>query len=334
MGLIRNNFLILILLFCTFLSCKPRKDYTRVSSNQNEIEEPFTEGEVYTRNTGHRNLVGKLTLVRQNNHYQLRLPVVFIGAGLFSRTTPEKVKAFLMNDQQVPEAYFGTGEYNISSIPALKNILLNKLIEIEQRFKTDFCSLKIEPQFIDERTILSQESIDKLDYSPYLAGLNNAAEKFVQDNIKNPDSPLPIIVLAIPSATVVTPTAWDPYTISELLAHETGHLIGINSEGYEYDDYPPNGLMNDEMSFNLVKKFAPDVEIKIQDTDFNEIFVDSWGIPRKWKPEVDEEQILQHFTRTNSIYADSARANYSALSQEKRQEIVQKAIERWLKNIK
>jgi hypothetical protein len=209
---------------------------------------------------------------------------------------------------------------------------------ISQRFDTGFSGLNINPVFVDELKLLTENhlvtkaQIEKMSYNEYLLLLNKAAKLISTDSIKNLNGSIPVIVAAIPNPNFATPTEWDPFYPADVYAHEFGHILGINSEGYELEGYPFHGVMNGGEMFKRLTDLGLHDKIKVQKSDLNEIFIDGFGSPRKWTPEINANDVQKAYSPTTNEKYGARLPEFRSKPIIERMAIVEKELKAWLED--
>ncbi len=283
-------------------------------------DSPLKESVPYQVSIGWRELSGPATLTLRDGVYHLKAKVGFIGAGLFARTTPKLVQKAAHLSEPPPKERFVKGETSFENVPAVRQRLTELTTEIGTYYETPFFKLELEPVFLDEKKLLSDEDRLEKNYGIYQSRLFDAMARYVTTS---PEA-VPILVPAIPNQQIITPTIWDLDAPTVLLAHEVGHLLGTHTEGYELEDYPANGLMNDELVFReLAKEGLKPVFLR---SDFNEIMR---ALLERAKPKIAKGKIMKAFSPTSEIYANDSAENYWQLTQEGRLEWAREKVRRF-----
>ncbi|MBI5508977.1 MAG: hypothetical protein HY903_09505 [Deltaproteobacteria bacterium] len=251
-----------------------------------ERKSVFAEGVTYRSTFGFRHLFGACSIVKLGSVYHFEVPIRFVGALGFAAASPAMARKW-GNVADAPSRYFKAGATSIAQIPALKDRLLEIIATVEEALATDFCRVHLTPSFPDERTIADKSwlqsekqitrDLREAQVEPTAAAIRDSAYKGANmaliEGIKaktSPANPIIIQVLAVPNPTVITPTAWDPYSNPLLIAHEVAHCLGVDTEGYELADYPANGLMKDETGMTVLQQMTGKSP-KLLRTDFNEL---------------------------------------------------------------
>lgn len=296
--------------------------------------DPTDVGTVFAEKT--RYVSGRaMSMERRNGKLNFEVHLAFLGARCFSLTTPETAKKASDLEELPPKELFGTGEYDFRKIPAAMAIFKKMITGIEQHYATDFSSLKLVPHFYDERTLLDPDLGDEPDEcragGGFLGNIYDSTHPFrgkkpIQDAIR-------VKILTDLSPWRTGQTAWDLYGKPWIFAHELGHLMGNLFEGYGFSDYPPNGIMNDELAWTVLKDLAPAVEIKVTREDINQIlFGPSGDVATMWRPKVTLPPGFVAATSENSFSKDKTPGrNYLAVPFEEKLKIQTELVKAWIK---
>jgi hypothetical protein len=266
-------------------------------------------GEVVDFNVGAGDQVGIGKLRFEKGRYILQIKLGFIGAGLFGRTNPQEVQE-LVKIPMPSQEFFKKNVTSFKQIPIVEEKINNIIRLIEtQTHNTDFLAVEIATVLVDDADILNKSELRESNYNVYASSLY---QKIPVWQKKHPDT-VPIIMTATPSPYVATPTFWDPYSQPLLFAHEFSHLLGVSTEGYQLYDYPANGIMNDEITINGMKRMGFDSKIQMLRADFNEAMVSRFRIKlsnaklKKYFSPTSPE-IYNHGVGAFSVPADNAEA--------------------------
>ena len=302
-------------------------------------ESVFIEDQVYRVNVGNYGNFGTATLVRKKQKFYMTLPLRIVGASLFGLTSQREVER--ETDWTPNEKWFVKNARSFDDIPVLKAKVISYCKEIEQTFRTDFFELRLQIIFIEDEYAMVEQGRKQaakygngreLNYEdkPTPGTLNLALMDTNKNNI------LATIIQPMPDQAHATPGMWDLYSEASIMAHELGHSLGIATEGYLYQDYPPNGLMGDEVSLNALKKLAPEIKRKILLMDFNTMMVGrghgSEGlVQNEMEPEVDLDDALKEFTPTHNILkVHWPKDSYYDLAPDERRKLVEANVAKWL----
>lgn len=310
-----------------------------------KVGETFKEGQTYAVWVGHRSIGGTAQLTKRQGVYHLEMPVTFVGGLAFGKGSP-KISA----ENGVPamsQNYFKPGATGIEQIPALKQRIVAVAKEVEQMLSTDKFKLKIKPQFLADETpllqrsdLLTAEARKKVLKEKGAAGLASQETRSLVTALSNGATSqaarykgsLPIVVTAVPDGRYLTPTLWDIGANPALIAHESGHLLGIQNEGFQLNGYPLDGIMNDETAFLALKKVSPGTKPKITESDFNEMMQSLAGQVRTG-PKPDEKTAKKEFSPIPfdryKTPGNSPRLNWDNLSYAERERLTAQSVAQW-----
>lgn len=272
-----------------------------VSSPLGHAETSFLKpGEVIEYSVGWRDLIAKGEMRFDGGQYRLYVKLGFLGAGLFARTDVKTVQKVSQIENPNPK-FFVKGATSFDQIPAIKEKLKQFVALIErQTHSTPYFQVEIDLVMINDADVLSKEDLKERNYNVYSSMLYSRAHVWS----KSHQDIVPVFVTALPSRRVVTPNLWDPYGNPLLYAHEFSHLIGVETEGYEYQDYPADGIMNDEGLFNAMIKLGLGSKIMLLRPDFNEMMTNrlsssvSTKVLRKYFSPLNEDILKEAIDRS------------------------------------
>ncbi len=271
----------------------------------------FVENQVYTVKFSQYGNSGTATVIRKGQKFFFTVPINILGASAFGQTDSKKVLA--ETNVATPPEWYKKNARNFNDIPALKAAVVEFCKGIEKTYDTDFFNLKLEISFLDDeykfiadgKKEATKAQGGAFNYDVGKATVNNLLRAVV-DNSANTGR-LAAVFVPVPNLQVATPGIWD-LVLSKpfMMAHELFHSIGVTTEGFQYRDYPPNGLMSDESAYNALKLAAPEIERKILRMDLNTLMVGegsgfSRGLLTRIQPPVDLGQAKLEFTPTHSI---------------------------------
>ena len=290
----------------------------------NASESAIREGVNYSFRVGQNNFGGVATLTKSRGKYTIRLPLQIAGGILFAQSSPQESQEWMRLPAAPPAEYFLRGATSIEEIPALKKRVLHVLSEIEAMYRTPFCELKIVPTFVrDESRILDREELELGNggTQSYVAALVHGLQKLSKRSRK-----MAIFVNPVGNPNSVSPTSWDIFSDPYLSAHEIGHILGIPTEGYFFNDYSPVALMNDSYALAAVKRFAPDQKPRLDITDFNTLI--SYIAPLL-SPSIPIETARKEFTATHRALLKEPRGDYYSFSHAQRMKLARDSVRRW-----
>ncbi len=312
-----------------------------------KVTETFKEGVTYPVWVGHRSIGGTAKLTKREGVYHLEMPVTFVGGIAFGTGNPKLSAAGGL--PPLSKSYFSSGAKGIEQSPALKKRITEVAEQVEQLLSTDKFKLKIQPKFLaDERPMLQTTDLLKpADRKKLLKekgpaavaeyetrGLVTALSNGASSQNARFKGNLPIIVTPLPDPNFITPTLWDVGTNPALLAHEVGHLIGIENEGFQLNGYPLDGIMNDETAFLALERVSPGTKPKLTDSDFNEMMQSLAGRVQtdpKPDPKVAQREFSPIPFDRYKTPGNSPRINWINLSYAERQRLTEQAVKQWLK---
>jgi hypothetical protein len=165
---------------------------------------------------------------------------------------------FLSDNDLLPKNENGNGKTEYECDPANYNLRQLRLADLQNNWNGLF----------DKKKEVHSRAAAYFDENVF-AYLKQAQE--TADIKTKPENWVVVLAPAVPNGTVVTPNLWDIQAQPLLLAHEVGHLLGTITEGYLYKDYPPAGLMSDEVIFDtLAKAKRSDCKVRFLKSDLAE----------------------------------------------------------------
>lgn len=288
---------------------------------------PIESGKAYSVPIGWRDLMGRGQLMYKDGVYYVHATIKIFGAGSFSYTTPEEVLEYSRLCELPPKAYFKTGATSFHNIPAISEKIAHITRTIESTLERNDFKLSIEVIFGDDSEVMNMAELkedfnetndDYSRYNLYMGNLFSGINEKYRDCSTN-NLATPIIIAAKSDPNVVTPNLWDIYSNPLLLAHEFVHLLGSHFEGYEYVDYPAQGIMNAEDTINALKQNMPNEKMKLLDADRNEVLASLLSGAR---PRVNESVIELAFpeaSHSSELYLESyPDGGYWCLSRDQR----------------
>ena len=305
----------------------------------------FPKSGPYPVNIGSNSFGGVASFSVNGEVLTLEVPLRLAGGLLFGKTSPAGVKEFGNLPAPPPTNFFKSDAQSIEDIPDLKQQILAILQEIEAIYKNKFFTLTFKPEFVKNESKFvnkndimfedasdlkqaaknrygsaSKLAVEQVNYKQYEEALNIGLKKGAQKKMT-------IVVTPVPDPAAVFPTSWVVYGDAYLLAHELGHILGIAEEGYMHDEYPSDGLMNDEAAYVISGEFNKDLALrKFYQVDLNSMFANLLNQPHLKALGVGQPSDQATISR---IFKQQRGSNYYSLSYEKKRKVVTDAVKRF-----
>jgi hypothetical protein len=278
-----------------------------VSRRSSEVDastpSAFIPNKIYSVSIGANNVGGKATITKRNGVYHLEVPLQICGATLFAVAKPEQ--AIQNGFSNVDSTFFQAGAQSFDDIPALKRRILTMLKGIEKVFATPRCKLVIRPYFPRDADLTGS--------------VHNELTNLCDGLKQGANDVMGIVIDPVPSPYRAAPMIWDAYSSPLIYAHELCHVFGVNTEGYLLDDYPIDGVMNDETANIFATKHG--LEPRLLESDFNAIMRALMTWQGAGEPDMADAGLAE-FTPAHELYQRKTRANWWGMTSPQRTELL------------